>query len=74
MFAIPFVLKDNIATIGQKTTASSNILANFVPSYDSTVNSLLKNRQAINLAKTTLDELGMGGDGLYANTGYVYNP
>lgn len=74
LFAIPFVLKDNIATIGQKTTASSNILANFVPSYDSTVNSLLKNRQAINLAKTTLDELGMGGDGLYANTGYVYNP
>lgn len=74
LFGIPFVLKDNIATIGQKTTASSNILTNFVPSYDSTVNRLLKNVQAINLAKTTLDELGMGGDGLYANTGYVYNP
>lgn len=74
LFGIPFVLKDNIATIGQKTTASSNILANFVPSYDSTVNKLLKSKQAINLAKTTLDELGMGGDGLYANTGHVYNP
>ncbi|MDQ7982615.1 MAG: amidase family protein [Spiroplasma sp.] len=74
LFGIPFVLKDNIATIGQKTTACSNILANFIPNYDSTVNRLLKEVHAINLAKTALDELGMGGDGLYANTGYVYNP
>ncbi|MBE4703804.1 amidase family protein [Spiroplasma platyhelix] len=74
LYGIPFVMKDNIITIGQKTTASSNILANFVPHYDSTINSLLKNVKAVNIAKTALDELGMGGDGLYANTGYVYNP
>lgn len=74
LFGIPFVLKDNIITINQKTTASSNILANFVPHYDSTINSLLKKAQGLNIAKTALDELGMGGDGLYANTGYVYNP
>lgn len=74
LFAIPFVMKDNIVTIGQKTTASSNILANFIPHYDSTINVLLKKVNAINIAKTALDELGMGGDGLYANTGYVYNP
>lgn len=74
LFAIPFVIKDNIITINQKTTASSNILANFIPKYDSTVNNLLKKVNAINIAKTALDELGMGGDGLYANTGYVYNP
>lgn len=74
LFAIPFVTKDNIATIGQKTTGSSGILDNFVPYYDSTVNSLLTKACAINLAKTALDELGMGGDGLYAKTGHVYNP
>lgn len=74
LFGIPFVLKDNIVTINQKTTASSNILANFIPHYDSTINSLLTNAKGVNIAKTALDELGMGGDGLYANTGYVYNP
>lgn len=74
LFGIPCVLKDNIMTIGQKTTASSNILANFVPHYDSKINQLLKQAQTITIAKSALDELGMGGDGLYANTGYVYNP
>ncbi|MGL5268406.1 MAG: amidase family protein [Spiroplasma sp.] len=74
LYAIPFAMKDNIITIGQKTTASSNLLNNFIPHYDSTVNCLLKEAKAINIAKAALDELGMGGTGLYANTGYVYNP
>lgn len=72
--AIPFVTKDNIATINILTTGSSKILANFIPNYDSTVNKLLINKQAINIAKTALDELGMGGDGLQAATGHVLNP
>lgn len=72
--AIPFVTKDNIATISVLTTASSKILANFIPNYNSTVNTLLTNNKAINIAKTALDELGMGGDGLYAATGHVLNP
>ncbi len=72
--AIPFVTKDNIATINILTTGSSKILANFIPNYDSTVNKLLTNKQAINIAKTALDELGMGGDGLQAATGHVLNP
>lgn len=72
--AIPFVTKDNIATINILTTGSSKILANFIPNYDSTVNKLLTNNKAINIAKTALDELGMGGDGLQAATGHVLNP
>lgn len=72
--AIPFVTKDNIATINFLTTGSSKILANFIPNYDSTVNKLLTNNKAINIAKTALDELGMGGDGLQAATGHVLNP
>lgn len=72
--AIPFVTKDNIATINFLTTGSSRILANFIPNYDSTVNRLLINNKCINIAKTALDELGMGGDGLYAATGHVLNP
>lgn len=74
LMAIPFVMKDNIATIGSPTTGSSKILANFIPNYDSTVNQILTKSNAINIAKTTLDELGMGGDGLYAATGHVLNP
>lgn len=72
--AIPFITKDNIATINILTTGSSKILSNFIPNYDSTVNTLLTNNKAINIAKTTLDELGMGGDGLWAATGHVLNP
>lgn len=74
LMAIPFVMKDNIATIDSLTTGSSKILANFIPNYDSTVNQDLTKSNAINIAKTTLDELGMGGDGLYAATGHVLNP
>ncbi|WP_342277174.1 amidase family protein [Spiroplasma endosymbiont of Nebria brevicollis] len=74
LMGIPFVMKDNIATIDNLTTGSSKILANFIPNYDSTVNKYLTKANAINIAKTALDELGMGGDGLYAATGHVLNP
>jgi len=74
LMAIPFMMKDNIITIDTLTTASSAILAHFVPNYDSTVNQLLTDTHAINIAKTTMDELGMGGDGLYAASGIVHNP
>lgn len=69
-----FFIKDNIWTKGYKTTASSNILKNFIPAEDATVVNLLKENGAIPLGKTVLDELGMGGTGLHACTGPVYNP
>ena len=34
---IPYALKDNFSTTGILTTASSNILKNYVPVYDATV-------------------------------------
>ncbi|WP_425379832.1 amidase family protein [Spiroplasma endosymbiont of Stenodema calcarata] len=74
LFAIPYFAKDNFATKGIKTTASSKILENFVPSYESTVTNILKENNSILLGKSALDELGMGGHGLYALTGDVLNP
>lgn len=74
LMAIPYATKDNIITINILTTGSSKILANFIPNYDSTINQLLTATNAINIAKTTLDELGMGGDGLHTASGYVLNP
>ena len=71
---IPYALKDNISTKGILTTASSNILSNYVPVYDATVYKKLKESGAILMGKTVLDELAMGGTGTTGHTGVVKNP
>ena len=71
---IPYALKDNISTSNILTTASSNILKDYIPVYDATVYSKLKNAGAVLVGKTTLDELAMGGTGTTAATGVVRNP
>ena len=71
---IPYALKDNISTKGILTTASSNILSNYVPVYDATIYKKLKEAGAVLVGKTVLDELAMGGTGTTGHTGKVYNP
>lgn len=71
---IPYALKDNISTRGILTTASSNILSNYVPLYDATVYKKLKEAGAVLVGKTVMDELAMGGTGTTGHTGIVYNP
>lgn len=71
---IPYSLKDNFSTSGILTTASSNILKNYVPVYDATVYKKLKDAGAILVGKTVLDELAMGGTGTTGHTGAVKNP
>lgn len=71
---IPYVLKDNISTKGILTTASSNILKNYVPVYDATIYKKLKEAGAVLVGKTVLDELAMGGTGTTGHTGVVKNP
>ncbi len=71
---IPYSLKDNFSTKDILTTGSSNILKDYVPVFDSTVYRKLKESGAVLVGKTTLDELAMGGSGLTAHTGKVYNP
>ena len=44
---IPYALKDNISTSNILTTASSNILKDYVPVYDATVYRKLKNAGAV---------------------------
>ena len=71
---IPYALKDNISTKGILTTASSNILKDYIPLYDATVYEKLKEAGAVIVGKTVLDELAMGGTGTTAHTGIVRNP
>jgi len=70
---IPYALKDNFSTKGILTTASSNILSDYVPVFDSTVYRKLSDAGAVLIGKTVLDELAMGGTGLTGHTGIVRN-
>jgi len=71
---IPYALKDNFSTSGILTTASSNILKDYVPVYDATVYQKLKKSGAVLVGKTVMDELAMGGTGTTGATGVVRNP
>lgn len=73
-WGIPYVAKDNFSTKDILTTASSNILKDYVPVFDATVIKKLKEAKAVLIGKTTLDELAMGGTGTTGHLGMTYNP
>ena len=74
LWGIPFVLKDNFSTKDIPTTASSDILKGYVPTFSSEVYLRLIDQGAILIGKATLDELAMGGTGTTGHLGYTYNP
>ena len=74
LWGIPFAIKDNFSTKGIPTTGSSKLLEGYIPTFDSEVYKRLLNKKAIPIAKTTLDELAMGGTGSSGHLGKTYNP
>lgn len=74
LWGIPYVCKDNFSTKDILTTASSDILADYIPCFDATVIKKMKDKKAVLLCKTTLDELAMGGTGTTGHKGITYNP
>jgi aspartyl-tRNA(Asn)/glutamyl-tRNA(Gln) amidotransferase subunit A len=71
---IPVALKDNMCTLGIETTASSRILAGWVPPYDATAVARLKKSGAVITGKTNLDEFAMGSSTENSAYGVTRNP
>jgi aspartyl-tRNA(Asn)/glutamyl-tRNA(Gln) amidotransferase subunit A len=74
LHGIPISIKDNIATKGVRTTAGSKVLADWVPDFDATVVTKLKEAGAILLGKTNMHEWASGGTTINPFYGTTYNP
>ena len=71
---LPIGVKDMFCTKDIKTTASSKILDNFYPTYESTVTQNLWDDGAVMLGKLSCDEFAMGSSNETAAKGNVKNP
>jgi len=71
---VPCAIKDAIMVEGQKCTAGSKILENYLAPYDATVIKKMKEKGVVILGKTNLDEFAMGGSGENSAYGVTKNP
>jgi aspartyl-tRNA(Asn)/glutamyl-tRNA(Gln) amidotransferase subunit A len=74
MTGIPIAMKDVFCTKGIQTTAGSQILKGFVPTYESTVSTNLFKNGAVMVGKTNMDEFAMGSSNENSSYGNVISP
>lgn len=73
---VPIAIKDNICTEGTKTTCSSKILYNYIPTYSAEAVVKLQEAGAVIIGKTNMDEFAMGSTtetSAYGATGNPWN-
>jgi aspartyl-tRNA(Asn)/glutamyl-tRNA(Gln) amidotransferase subunit A len=71
---LPLGVKDLYCTKGVRTTACSSVLAEFTPSYESTVTQNLWDAGAVMLGKLNCDEFAMGSSNETSRFGPVTSP
>ena len=71
---VPVAIKDNMCTQGMKTTCSSKILYNFIPTYSAEAVKKLEEAGAVVIGKTNMDEFAMGSTTETSAFGETKNP
>jgi aspartyl-tRNA(Asn)/glutamyl-tRNA(Gln) amidotransferase subunit A len=74
LHGVPLIFKDNFLTKNIKTTASSKLLDNYIPQYNSTVVQRLLDEGAFILGKTNMDAWAHGSSTETSDYGSTRNP
>jgi aspartyl-tRNA(Asn)/glutamyl-tRNA(Gln) amidotransferase subunit A len=74
LYGVPISVKDNICTKGIQSTAGSKILENYIPPFDSTCVTKVKEEGGFVLGKTAQDEFGFGTFSVNCAYGIPKNP
>jgi len=67
-------IKDNICMVGLPTTCASRMLTNFMPPYEATVVTKIRQADGLIVGKMNMDEFAMGSSTEFSAFGLVTNP